>query len=94
MSQADGHAAAPTHTAEPPKMDLPQGGQSLQDEPQSVRPTDRGTVASKGAGSQRHQNKQNINYALRTGLAGGLAGCAVWVQAHAMSYTKNYRQKR
>lgn len=38
---------------------------------------DEGTIASKGVGNQRHRDKHNLGYVLRTGLAGGLAGCAV-----------------
>lgn len=38
---------------------------------------DEATIASKGVGNQRHRSKQNLDYVLRTGLAGGLAGCAV-----------------
>ncbi len=37
------------------------------------------TVAVQANGSQR-RNKQNLDYVLRTGLAGGLAGCAVCLQ--------------
>ena len=43
---------------------------------------DEGTIASKGVGNQRHRNKQNLDYVLRTGLAGGLAGCAVCTLNH------------
>ncbi|KAL9125595.1 MAG: hypothetical protein Q9217_005221 [Psora testacea] len=41
-----------------------------------IQSQDEATIASKGAGSQRHKNKQNIDYVWRSGLAGGLAGCA------------------
>lgn len=41
------------------------------------RSPDEGTVASNRVGNQRHRNKQNLDYALRTGVAGGFAGCAV-----------------
>ncbi|MCJ1426433.1 hypothetical protein MMC29_004336, partial [Sticta canariensis] len=34
------------------------------------------TIASKRAGSRNKRNKQSLDYVLRTGLAGGLAGCA------------------
>ena len=44
---------------------------------------DERTIASKGVGNQRHRNKQNLDYVLRTGLAGGLAGCAV-MQAQSL----------
>ena len=39
--------------------------------------TDDGTVTSRRVGIQRHRNKQNLDYVLRSGLCGGLAGCAV-----------------
>lgn len=35
-------------------------------------------VASKGSHSPKQKRKQSLDYVLRTGLAGGLAGCAVW----------------
>ncbi|KAI4227697.1 MAG: hypothetical protein L6R36_002184 [Xanthoria steineri] len=34
------------------------------------------TVAVQAGSSSQRQNKQNLDYVLRTGLAGGLAGCA------------------
>lgn len=77
MSKVNGHAAAPVSIAQSPDMDLPRGEQSLQDEKSNIQSADRGSIASKRAGSQRHRDKQNIGYALKTGLAGGLAGCAV-----------------
>lgn len=39
--------------------------------------TDEGTVASRMVGNQRHSNKRNLDYVLKSGLCGGLAGCAV-----------------
>ena len=39
--------------------------------------TDEGTVASMRVGNQRHSNKRNLDYVLKSGLCGGLAGCAV-----------------
>ncbi|KAL9098191.1 MAG: hypothetical protein Q9163_006105, partial [Psora crenata] len=41
-----------------------------------LQPQDEGTIASKRGRSQRHRNKQNLDYVWRSGLAGGLAGCA------------------
>lgn len=35
-------------------------------------------AASKGSHSPKQKRKQSLDYVLRTGLAGGLAGCAVW----------------
>ena len=52
------------------------GEQKLQHRVPNQSP-DEGTIASKRVGNQRHRNKQNLDYVLRTGLAGGLAGCAV-----------------
>lgn len=74
MSQGNGYAA---ESAQQPKMDVPGGEQRLQGESRSVRSKDQEAVTSKGVGSQRHENKQSLDYAMRTGLAGGLAGCAV-----------------
>lgn len=37
--------------------------------------SDTGMATSKGPKQKR---KQSLDYVLRTGLAGGLAGCAVW----------------
>ena len=52
------------------------GDQKLQHEIPNQSP-DGGTVASKRVEIQRHSNKQNLDYVLRSGLCGGLAGCAV-----------------
>lgn len=40
--------------------------------------SDREMAASKGSHIPKQKSKQNLDYVLRTGLAGGLAGCAVW----------------
>lgn len=40
--------------------------------------SDREMAASKGSHSSKLKSKQSLDYVLRTGLAGGLAGCAVW----------------
>ena len=48
--------------------------------------TDDGTVASRRVGIQRHRNKQNLDYVLRSGLCGGLAGCAVCM--HILDHCK------
>ena len=39
--------------------------------------TENRIVAKERIGSQEKIDKQSINYVLRSGLAGGLAGCAV-----------------
>lgn len=77
MSEANGYATLSTQRARPQEMDVPRGEQSLQDEKSEPQLPDRGTIASRGAGSQRHRDKQNFDYLWRSGLAGGLAGCAV-----------------
>ncbi|CAO1601540.1 coenzyme A transporter [Xanthoria calcicola] len=41
-----------------------------------ILPYSRDTTVAVQAGSSQRQNKQNLDYVLRTGLAGGLAGCA------------------
>ena len=71
MSQAHGQATASGQRAQAPQMGLPLGEQK------NVQPSDQDTIALKGAGSQRHRNKQNLDYVVKSGLAGGLAGCAV-----------------
>ena len=52
------------------------GDQKLQHESPNQSP-DEGTIASKRVGNQRHRDKQNLDYVLKSGLCGGLAGCAV-----------------
>ncbi|KAI4256146.1 MAG: hypothetical protein L6R42_006382, partial [Xanthoria sp. 1 TBL-2021] len=42
---------------------------------QVLRPSNDTTIAVQSVSSHK-QNKQNLDYVLRTGLAGGLAGCA------------------
>ena len=74
MSRAHGatQLQSPEYEMGEPKLQPGARNQSL----------DEGTIASKGAGRQRHRNKQNLDYVLRTGLAGGLAGCAVCTLNH------------
>ena len=44
----------------------------------STKSSSHGTaITAEWAGSQKPKNKQSLDYVLRTGLAGGLAGCAV-----------------
>lgn len=38
-------------------------------------------AASQGSHSPKQKSKQSLDYVLRTGLAGGLAGCAVWLNS-------------
>lgn len=65
---SDGHAGA----LEPSSMDL--GGRSKAKSQSSIAAS---AMTAKEGGSQRHRNKQNFDYVWRSGLAGGLAGCAV-----------------
>ncbi|MDI1486340.1 MAG: coenzyme A transporter [Ramalina farinacea] len=64
---SDGHAGA----LEPSSMDL--GGRSKAKSQSSIAAS---AMTAKEGGSQRHRNKQNFDYVWRSGLAGGLAGCA------------------
>ena len=77
MTQAHGHAATSIQPPQSPEMDVARGQQKLQDNSSTLQCTDEETIASKEAGGQRHRHKQNPDYVLRTGLAGGLAACAV-----------------
>lgn len=79
MRGAHGDYAAAS--AQPPhllEMDARRGSQRLQDEKSRAQSLEGESIAAKGAGSQRHRNKQSLEYILKTGLAGGLAGSAVW----------------
>ena len=58
-------------------MDAPRGEQVLQEKDTDVPFPGRSSIASKVIGSQGRQNKQSFDYAARSGLAGGLAACAV-----------------
>ncbi|MCJ1362671.1 hypothetical protein MMC16_001777 [Acarospora aff. strigata] len=42
----------------------------------AVCPTDDDTIAPRRVGTQKKMDKQSLDYVLRSGLAGGLAGCA------------------
>lgn len=77
MPQGDqGHAVASLQSLQSGEMEIGRG-QKLHDGSSVLQPPEEQKVASKGAGSQRLRNKQSLDYVLRTGLAGGLAGCAV-----------------
>ena len=69
-----------TKVMQPPKNGwrkwFPQGLQT--DENSRTPPPDADTIVRKGVGGRKAKNKQSLDYVLRTGLAGGLAGCAVW----------------
>ncbi|KAL8730706.1 MAG: hypothetical protein Q9166_003898 [cf. Caloplaca sp. 2 TL-2023] len=59
----------------PPSKDVTRGQETATGKKQTLRPSYDATIAVKPAGSHT-QNKQNMDYVLRTGFAGGLAGCA------------------
>ena len=77
MSQVNDHAGKSTQTAQTHTMALPQGQQGLQNEP-SLHTKGGKAVALRNMGAQKEGNKHNLDYVLKTGFAGGLAGCAVW----------------
>lgn len=58
-------------------MDVTRARPNAAEKSATALATDERTIASERAGSQLPRNKQNLDYVLRTGLAGGLAGCAV-----------------
>lgn len=84
MSQAHGHATAPGQSAQAPEMGISLGEQKI------VQRSEQETIASKGVGLQRHRNKQNLDYVLKSGLAGGLAGCAVRFPAGSTVIHRTY----
>lgn len=43
----------------------------------SIQPIKKNTTVSQGQRQQQQLSKNSVEYALRSGLAGGLAGCAV-----------------
>lgn len=74
MPQAVRGHAVPHQTMD---MEVGPGEGKPQDAKPTVQHTSDLTIVSKEAGKQRHRDKQNLDYVLKTGLAGGLAGCAV-----------------
>lgn len=50
------------------------------------RAGDSDAVTSMRAGSQQQKKKQSLDYVLRTGLAGGIAGCAVRPNSSLLPY--------
>ena len=73
-----GDTATSLQSQQPPEIDLTRAStEQRNDEAVSNVADDGHTIASKRAGSRNKQNKQSLDYVLRTGLAGGLAGCAV-----------------
>ena len=91
MRYAHDHATAPTQPTQSSEMAVPGREQP------SIKPANRGTITSKRAGSQTHKHKQNIPYVLKSGLAGGLAGCAVrffYVVCLYLRANNSYRPKQ
>ena len=73
-----GDATRPLQPQQRPGIDLALASQEQRREKTVSSPENDGqTIASKRAESQNKRNKQSLDYVLRTGLAGGLAGCAV-----------------
>ncbi len=58
-------------------MDITRASSKPQEEMTALKLGDRQIVTAKGYGSHKQKDKQSLDYVLRTGLAGGLAGCAV-----------------
>jgi len=52
-------------------------GEPLQSAASTTQSLDGRAIAAKEPGNYKPRNKQSLDYVLRTGLAGGLAGCAV-----------------
>ncbi|KAI9821718.1 MAG: hypothetical protein M1827_002299 [Pycnora praestabilis] len=68
-----GHAPPSTQQEQPREMLAP--GDRKKELP-AVYPKDDDTIAPKPGVSRKRSNKQSLDYVLRSGLAGGLAGCA------------------
>jgi len=71
------HATASIQSPQPPKMEVtlpPIGREKGQP---AICPTDDDTIAPRHTESHRKVDKRSLDYVLRTGLAGGMAGCAV-----------------
>ena len=77
MSKAVNHASPSSQSSRSFEMDTPQSRQALPGKDTNKPSSIRSTVATEGVGNQRHRNKQNLDYAAKSGLAGGLAACAV-----------------
>lgn len=65
-----GYAATSIQSSQPPKMEITREDRAVSQDAETQ------TIASTGA-SQQKRKKQSLDYVLRTGLAGGLAGCVV-----------------
>jgi hypothetical protein len=76
-----GHAATTHQSPQPPEMETSkeQSHRLLEEPPRSKNfPTDENSIAVKDVIDKKHElDKRSLDYVLRSGLAGGLAGCAV-----------------
>ena len=77
------HAPLPAQSSQSRKMEAgrstaasPERQQQQQQHPK-ICDTDDSTVTPQPSGGRRKVEKQSMEYVLRSGLAGGLAGCAV-----------------
>ena len=52
-------------------------GEGLQNTVSTAQSPNGRAIAGKAPGSHNLRNKQSLDYVVKTGLAGGLAGCAV-----------------
>lgn len=69
-----GNAATTPSAPQSPEMEV--GRAAGRQSPSALTATNDGAVAQVGSGMEK-KNKQSMDYVLRSGLAGGLAGCAV-----------------
>ena len=80
MPQADGGHADVTSQYQQitPKMEAGRAQrQRLMDQTESIGKNGEATITLKESQNRITRNKRSLDYVLRTGLAGGLAGCAV-----------------
>ena len=81
MTQSyQGHAKTSFQPSQPPKMEAVRVQSEARENKTVSKSIESGTIASIDA-SQQRKNKQSLDYVMRTGLAGGLAGCVVWLSA-------------
>lgn len=64
------------------EMEVGRGSRKALDRDPELCPTDSDSIAPKR--DPKKVEKQSLDYALRTGLAGGLAGCAVSLGPHLL----------
>jgi hypothetical protein len=76
-----GHAATIHQSPPPPQMEAskePSHGLPDRSPQPKGLPTDGNAIAKKDLTGRKHElDKRSLDYVLRSGLAGGLAGCAV-----------------